>query len=560
MKPSAVRGPGVRHLLLISTLALATSPAAGQTSFNMSLRAQVPLSTATDVSAQGNLVFVGRSAAGATIVDVTNPDSPVVLTTWVHPSFGQVTNAVRALGNHLYVSNETGGPFGLYALNIANPAAPALVSAMGPPDFPSNVHNLWADNHHLYLSGYGDEGGNVVVDVANPAAPVRLTVIPVGIHDNTVIGSKLYIAGGFDGFYRYDITNPAAPVEEVHFSAETPDTSYYAHIAWPIDNRYVFAAEEVQIPPPGYGPGSWRVLDFLNPANPVEVFRWYSENAKNDRRITTHNVYVVGTFAYLSHYQDGVRVMDVSDPREPVEVAWYDTFPQPVQSLFQGCWGVYPFQGNDKIYASDRSNGLFILRFNGARKGTINGLVRNAVTLAPIPGAAIITLTANRSTQTAGNGTYTLKTGAGTHSVRAGALGYHPQTAQVVLANLGSTVADFLLVPSSVAVDDPAADVPATTALTLAFSPNPLFLMSASPAAIRTFVPGALAGKPLALAIYGVNGTLVRVFERGAAIPGLHAEPWDGRDAAGQPVGPGVYFVRLAVGEEVRSAKLVVAK
>jgi choice-of-anchor B domain-containing protein len=523
----------------------------------MSLRAQVPLSTATDVSAQGNLVFVGRSAAGATIVDVTNPDSPVVLTTWVHPSFGQVTNAVRALGNHLYVSNETGGPFGLYALNITNPAAPALVSAMGPPVFPSNVHNLWADNHHLYLSGYGDEGGNVVVDVANPAAPVRLAVIPVGIHDNTVIGSKLYIAGGWDGFFRYDITNPAAPVAEVHFTAEMPDTSYYAHIAWPIDNRYVFAAEEVQIPPSGYGPGSYRVLDFLNPGNPVEVFRWYSENAKNDRRITTHNVYVVGTFAYLSHYQDGVRVMDVSDPREPVEVAWYDTFPQPVQSLFQGCWGVYPFQGDDKIYASDRSNGLFILRFNGARKGTITGLVRNAVTLAPIPGAAIITLTANRSTQTAGNGTYTLKTGAGTHSLRASATGFHPQTAQIVLANLGSTVADFLLVPTSVAVDDPAADVPAATALTLALSPNP---MAASAAAIRTFVPGTLAGKPLALAIYGVNGTLVRAFEHGAAIPGLHAEPWDGRDAAGQPVGPGVYFVRLAVGEEVRSAKLVVAR
>lgn len=129
------------------------------TAFNMTLRSQLPLSTATDVSAAGNLVFVGRSASGVSIVDVSNPDHPELLSTWKHPSLSQVTNAARALGTTLYVSNEVGGPYGLFALDISDPRAPALVTLFGPPMFPANVHNLWADDHELYLAGYGPGGG-----------------------------------------------------------------------------------------------------------------------------------------------------------------------------------------------------------------------------------------------------------------------------------------------------------------------------------------------------------------------------------------------------------------
>jgi len=524
----------------------------------MSLVANVPLTTATDVSADGNLVFVGRSAAGVSIVDVSNLASPVVLSTWRHPTFPQVTNAARPLDGHLYVSNEAGEPFSLFVLNLSNPSSPNLVAAVGPPDFPQLVHNLWAVNNHLYLSGYGDFGGNVVVNVANPASPQYVTTINVGIHDNTVIGNTLFIAGGFEGTYLYDITTPAAPIQLAHFTTQTPDTMYYSHIAWPIDDRYVMVAEEVQRPPSGYGRGSFRVVDFADPQNPVPVFRWYSENAKDNSNITTHNVYVVGQFAYMSYYQDGVRVMDVSDPLEPVEVAWYDTFPEAAISLFQGCWGVYPFQGNGRIFASDRSHGLFILSFNGARKSTLQGTVRDASTLLPIPGAGVKTLTANASTFASPGGTYTLKTGSGTHEVRATAPGYHPATETVVLTDLGNTVQDFLLISTSVGIEGDGAGERATEVrLRLAATPNPT---RSGRTALRITVPAGQAGEPLEVAVYSAAGVRLRTLVREAARTGEHVLAWDGTNAAGRRVGAGVYLVRLQVGGRVESAKVVLAE
>ena len=525
------------------------------TAFNMTLRSQLPLSTATDVSAAGNLVFVGRSAHGVSIVDVSDPDQPELLATWQHPSLPQVTNAVRALGSTLYVSNEVGGPYGLFALDISDPRAPALVNLLGPPDFPANVHNLWASGRELYLAGYGPGGTNVIVDVANPAIPVRLSAIPTGFHDKTVVGNHLYVAAGYDGFTRYDITNRALPVAEVTYNSSDADTSYYAHIAWPIDERYVFVSEEVQIPPAGFGPGTFRVLDFGDPERPTTVFRWTSEHAKDDRRITAHNVYVHDGFAYLSYYQDGVRVMDVSDPREPVEVAWYDTYPEPVQTLFEGCWGVYPFAGPDRIYASDRTHGLFVLAFNGTRKGTFMGTVRDAVTLEPIPGAGIYSLTAERSTFADQEGRFVLKTGAGNHTLRATAVGYHPRLEAVALAQLTTATADFLLLPSSMPVGEE--PVPAVSGLALSVAPNPA-LNGRTGIAIR--VPPDRAGESLTLAIYGPDGGRRRLLVDGSAVPGVRVAPWDGYDDSGHALPAGVYFVRVAAGTEIMSRKLVVAR
>jgi choice-of-anchor B domain-containing protein len=539
----------VLHVLVV--------PSAGaQTSFNMELVSHLPMPISTDVSSEGDLVFVGRSGAGVSIVDVSNVATPVLLTTWQHPTQPQVTNDVRPLGNHLYVSNETGGPVGLFVLDLSVPASPSLVTVLGTMSgFPPNVHNLWAEEHYLYLSGTGPGGGNFIVDVLDPAAPEIVTNIEVGLHDNTLVGNLLYTAGGFDGLYLFDITDRANPVQLSHYSATTPDTSYYAHNAWPIDERYLLLGEEVQLPPAGFGRGSFRVVDFADPANPAEVFRWYSENAKDNSNITVHNVYVIGGFAYISYYRDGVRILDVSDPLEPVEVAWYDTFPEPAQSLFEGCWGVYPFQGNDRIFASDRTHGLFVLRFNGARKSTLQGKVLDAVTLEAIPGAGVKTLTGNRSTLADGNGDYRLMTGSGVHQVRVTAAGFHPLSAEVVLADLGTTAEDFLLVPANIAVEEPppAGAGRGAPALILRASPNP----AGRRPGLQITVPPEEAGEPLELAVYSVDGVRLRALASGIATAGSQSIRWDGRDEVGRRLAPGVYLVRLRLGRRVATEKVV---
>ena len=57
--------------------------------------------------------------------------------------------------------------------------------------------------------------------------------------------------------------------------------------------------------------------------------------------------------------------------------------------------------------------------------------------------------------------------------------------------------------------------------------------------------------------IYGPDGHLVCALARAVEAPGEHVHYWDLRNDAGAPVGRGVYFVRLEVGGQVLSQKLV---
>jgi len=60
----------------------------------------------------------------------------------------------------------------------------------------------------------------------------------------------------------------------------------------------------------------------------------------------------------MSYYVDGTRVLDISDPVNPVEVGYFDT--SDWTGLYDGNWGTYAYLPSGYIISSDRANGLFI--------------------------------------------------------------------------------------------------------------------------------------------------------------------------------------------------------
>lgn len=62
------------------------------------------------------------------------------------------------------------------------------------------------------------------------------------------------------------------------------------------------------------------------------------------------------------------------------------------------------------------------------------------------------------------------------------------------------------------------------------------------------------------LAVYALDGRLVRVLEDGELAAGTHEASWDLRDGAGSRVAVGVYFVRLESGARVAQRRLVVVR
>lgn len=224
--------------------------------FNVSQVSHLSLGQSGDIAANGDIVFVPQWFDGVAIIDVSTPATPNLLTTWDHPTDDFRCLDARPLGNHVYLSAEFGSTFGLISLDVTDPSVPTIEVEFDPSTYPEFVHNLTIANDMLFLSGYGSNGGNVIVDVANPTSPSILATIDTDIHDNTVVGNKLYISGGFEATYIYDIMTPSSPVQDAVFSPNTPDSVFYQHNAYPIPGTsYLVSTEELEVAT-GAGPSN----------------------------------------------------------------------------------------------------------------------------------------------------------------------------------------------------------------------------------------------------------------------------------------------------------------
>ena len=81
---------------------------------------------------------------------------------------------------------------------------------------------------------------------------------------------------------------------------------------------------------------------------------------------SVHNVIVETTGnkvkAYVSWYNDGMLVLDVSDPADPIEVGRYT-------EAGTDFWGVYKETNSPFFYGSDRNGGLNIFKEQGSGSG-----------------------------------------------------------------------------------------------------------------------------------------------------------------------------------------------
>lgn len=78
-------------------------------------------------------------------------------------------------------------------------------------------------------------------------------------------------------------------------------------------------------------------------------------------------------FLYISYYSKGLRILDVLDPENPIEVAYYDTPGQitdETDPTHAGSWGVYPYLPSGNILLSDR-DGLRVFQPSFRKSGAI---------------------------------------------------------------------------------------------------------------------------------------------------------------------------------------------
>jgi hypothetical protein len=178
-------------------------------------------------------------------------------------------------------------------------------------------------------------------------------------------GHFAYISYWDLGTIIMDIRNPENPkvVGHTSFEREVQGAAHSAALARGgnilIETREVFNPDPAD-PEFERGWGYTRIYDIRDKSNPKLIGDFRTDNSMEQidpetRRpgtYTVHDPKVRGNTLYLSHYSDGVRMVDISDPSNPKEIASYVPDGANV-------WGVY--LDRRYIYGSDMGSGLKVL-------------------------------------------------------------------------------------------------------------------------------------------------------------------------------------------------------
>lgn len=306
--------------------------------------------------------------------------------------------------------------------DISDPTHPELLSELTTY---SGVHNAYPivrpDGAFLLMAlprgdtaSLGVKGGFAIAEITDPRHPRVVGIYnlradigdPPGtdfLHDMwpDATGTTVYAAWWDAGLVRLDITDPSHPTligRTVYYGQQEwyGPAAGNLHAALPSpDGRYVYLTDEdfslgrariaegkpdPMDPPPHpaladeRGPaqsrdvwGFTRIVDLQAPGGPQLISAMTTTNTARFPPVdsglySVHNPFEWEGRLFLSHYSDGVRMWDVTNPAEPRETGYFvppdlpDRRGRPMKTQV---WGVVVEDG--LVYASDMAHGLWIL-------------------------------------------------------------------------------------------------------------------------------------------------------------------------------------------------------
>lgn len=287
---------------------------------------------------------------GTSIIDITDAPANVTEIAFI-PSANSLWKDIKTYQHYAYVVNESGG--GLQIIDLSN--LPNTATLAGTYTGFSTSHNINIDvvNGILYAEGSFSEPVRVI-SLANPLQPVQIAALGIECHDVYVQNNILYVSeGGSGSIGFYNVSNPALPGLITRLNIPVAG---YVHNCWVTeDGNFMMTTEETT----GKTMKFWDISNLANITLTDEIIGPSG---------LTHNTHIKGKYAYVSHYADGLRIYDVSDPYNIFEAGYYDTYPQPGGG-FNGAWGAFPFFASGKVLASDIQTGLYVVFFAGAVEG-----------------------------------------------------------------------------------------------------------------------------------------------------------------------------------------------
>jgi choice-of-anchor B domain-containing protein len=334
----------------------------------------------TDSETGDEYVIIGVSN-GVQFFRVTDPTDPVDLGKLPNTAALQlIWHDIKVYDDHAFIVSES-NPHGMRVFDLTRlrgvttdqvwteDARYPLVSA---------VHNLAIneDSGFAYLVG-GNAGivvpdqcnsGLHMIDINDPKSPTFAGCFADDgyTHDTQCVmyegpdeahhDKEICVSSNEDHVAVVDVTDKANPqrLGEVRY-----EQTAYTHQGWFTEDQAYFLVGDELDEQDHRIPTRTLILDLTDLDNPTLVGEHLHETPSID-----HNMYTLDGLVYQSNYTAGLRVLDTVDVADGTltEVAYFDTYPENDDAVFNGTWSNYPYFESGTIAVSGIDEGLFLLR------------------------------------------------------------------------------------------------------------------------------------------------------------------------------------------------------
>ena len=340
----------------------------------------------TDPETEREIAIVGRSD-GTAFVDLTDPHSPILLGNLPKTpgSRSAIWRDMKVYADHAYIVADGAGEHGVQVFDLRRLRDVSGEPVTFEPDFHydgiASAHNIVINPETPFAyvvgaSGGGETcgGGLHMLDLREPASPVFAGCFAdtntgrrgtgyshdaqcVVYHgpDEEYRGREICLGSNENALSIADVTDKDNPVA---ISFETYPDAVYAHQGWLTDDHRFFYMNDEGDEPQGRVEGTRTLIwDLEDLDEPILAAQYIAETPDTD-----HNLYILGNLMYQSNYGAGLRILDITEPTNPVEIAFFDNSPYGGAS-----WSNYPYFKSGIVVMTSTGDGLFIVRNTGRR-------------------------------------------------------------------------------------------------------------------------------------------------------------------------------------------------
>ena len=356
---------------------------------------QVPVSAFPGGSTFGNDCWGYTSPTGTEIaiigleehigfVDISNPFNPQIIGTFAAPN--SLWQDMKVVGDRCYAVSEGGSGIRVYDLSAVDNGVVTFAGQVTTGGSTS-THNIVAHEESGALIRVGG-GSNIGMRIyttgvdGTPGTPdspsLRRTQTDLYVHDAQVVTWNrpgpyqgriiAFCCSGFgngsdDTALRiYDITNAIQNGGAIQFIRQInyPSRSY-SHQGWLSEDQTRFYLNDETDEGVLVGVTTTRIFNVsdLDSAS-------FLTTSTNGNTARDHNNYVNGQYLYSANYRSGLRIEDISNPNNPVEVGFFDTYPADDSNEgtggYDGAWSNYPYFESGHVIISDIQQGLIVVK------------------------------------------------------------------------------------------------------------------------------------------------------------------------------------------------------